>query len=203
MYDWNGNGKHDSFDDAMFMALLEDDLERHPPGKKTYKSSSSSSMSFFEEMGCMLYLCFLIFLPLALIVMFLFYGEWDLVLLVILIAVFVHIGFYKILIEPHSNDKKEKQKTQQKQANAEIEETQTSAPTCQKPDKKSVLKQMRKLHQNRRRNRNQNRLLHLREVRIVLCIHQGIFQCIRRAIHPVRYRMMSRRKRFGNVWTMI
>ena len=110
MYDWNGNGKHDSFDDAMFMALLEDDLERHPPGKKTYKSSSSSSMSFFEEMGCMLYLCFLIFLPLALIVMFLFYGEWDLVLLVILIAVFVHIGFYKILIEPHSNDKKEKQK---------------------------------------------------------------------------------------------
>lgn len=131
MYDWNGNGKHDSFDDAMFMALLEDDLERHPPGKKTYRSSSSSSSSFFEEMGCMLYFWFLIFLPLALIVMFLFYGEWELVLLVVLIAVFVHIGLYKILVEPHSNDKKEKQKTQPKQASAEIKETQTSAPALQ------------------------------------------------------------------------
>ena len=42
MYDWNGNGKHDSFDDAMFMALLEDDLERHPPKKSTKKNTAAN-----------------------------------------------------------------------------------------------------------------------------------------------------------------
>lgn len=34
MYDWNRNGEHDAFDDAMFMTLLDEDLERHPPSKK-------------------------------------------------------------------------------------------------------------------------------------------------------------------------
>ena len=48
MYDWNHNGKHDAFDDAMFMALYEDDLERHPPGrKKTYRPSSDDTDGCF------------------------------------------------------------------------------------------------------------------------------------------------------------
>ena len=42
MYDWNHNGKHDAFDDAMFMALFEDDLERNPPGKKRSSKSSAT-----------------------------------------------------------------------------------------------------------------------------------------------------------------
>ena len=96
MYDWNGNGKRDSFDDAMFMALLEDDLERYPPEKKTYRSSGSS-MSFLEEMGCLLYLGFLIILPLALIIMFLFYGEGDLVFITLAITVLLHVGLYLIV----------------------------------------------------------------------------------------------------------
>ena len=50
MYDWNGNGKHDSFDDAMFMALLEDDLERHPP--KSGKRQSSSDDDWGCAIGC-------------------------------------------------------------------------------------------------------------------------------------------------------
>ena len=46
MYDWNGNGKHDSFDDAMFMALAEDDLKRYPPKKKTSTTKKVADMSF-------------------------------------------------------------------------------------------------------------------------------------------------------------
>lgn len=114
MYDWNSNGKHDSFDDAMFMALLEDDLERHPPGKKTYKSSGSS-MSFLEEMGCLFYLGFLIILPLALIVMFLFYGEGDLVFITLVITALLHFGLYKLMNWGSSDKKKEKPEIQTKQ----------------------------------------------------------------------------------------
>ena len=40
MYDWNGNGKHDAFDDAMFHALLEDDLEKNPPSNRKRSNSS-------------------------------------------------------------------------------------------------------------------------------------------------------------------
>ena len=40
MYDWNHNGKHDAFDDAMFMALLEDDLEKNPPYKRHKQHTS-------------------------------------------------------------------------------------------------------------------------------------------------------------------
>lgn len=47
MYDWNGNGKHDAFDDAMFHALLEDDLEKNPPTK--HKRSNTSDIG---EWGC-------------------------------------------------------------------------------------------------------------------------------------------------------
>ena len=49
MYDWNGNGKHDSFDDAVFMALLDDDLRRHPP-KKAVKKKTIADTSFGDMM---------------------------------------------------------------------------------------------------------------------------------------------------------
>ena len=39
MYDWNHNGKHDAFDDAMFHALLEDDLEKNPPTDRRLSKS--------------------------------------------------------------------------------------------------------------------------------------------------------------------
>lgn len=48
MYDWNGNGKHDSFDDAMFHAIVEDDLHRYPPKKKTSTAKKVADMSFGE-----------------------------------------------------------------------------------------------------------------------------------------------------------
>ena len=89
MYDWNGNGKHDAFDDAMFMALLEDDLERHPPGKKsTVRKSSSSSEG---SMGCTFYLIFLIFAPLYTAFEFLMMGEGGIALFVIMLAVALNI----------------------------------------------------------------------------------------------------------------
>ena len=46
MYDWNGDGKHDSFDDAMFHAIVEDDLHRYPPKKKTSTAKKVADMSF-------------------------------------------------------------------------------------------------------------------------------------------------------------
>lgn len=65
MYDWNGNGKHDSFDDAMFHALLDDDLRRHPPkGKSSYKSTSASDGS---EFGCGLLLTMTFMLPIIIL----------------------------------------------------------------------------------------------------------------------------------------
>ena len=92
MYDWNGNGKHDSFDDAMFMALLEDDLERHPPGKKTYRSSSSSSSE--GSMGCMLYFAFLIFFPLYAAFEFLIMGEGGIAVGIIVLGVLLNIAAF-------------------------------------------------------------------------------------------------------------
>ena len=92
MYDWNGNGKHDSFDDAMFMALLEDDLERHPPGKKTYRSSSSSSSE--GSMGCMLYFAFLIFFPLYAAFEFLLMGEGGIAVGIIVLGVLLNIAAF-------------------------------------------------------------------------------------------------------------
>lgn len=46
MYDWNGNGKHDVFDDAIFHSLLDDDLNRYPP--KGGKRPASSD----DDRGC-------------------------------------------------------------------------------------------------------------------------------------------------------
>ncbi|MBQ3119870.1 MAG: hypothetical protein IJC12_03280 [Peptococcaceae bacterium] len=47
MYDWNHNGKHDAFDDAMFHALLEDDLEKNHPTKHKRTNISDSG-----DLGC-------------------------------------------------------------------------------------------------------------------------------------------------------
>ena len=60
MYDWNHNGKHDAFDDAMFMALLEDDLERHPPGKKHTNKRYSVAETTWADIGCFAYVLFFI-----------------------------------------------------------------------------------------------------------------------------------------------
>ena len=50
MYDWNGNGKHDVFDDAIFHSLLDDDLNRYPP--KGGKRQSSSGDDWGCAIGC-------------------------------------------------------------------------------------------------------------------------------------------------------
>ena len=47
MYDWNGNGKHDAFDDAIFHSLLDDDLNSYPP-----KSGKSSGSSGDDDRAC-------------------------------------------------------------------------------------------------------------------------------------------------------
>lgn len=47
MYDWNGNGKHDVFDDAIFHSLLDDDLNRYPP-----KGGKGSGSSGDDDLGC-------------------------------------------------------------------------------------------------------------------------------------------------------
>ena len=106
MYDWNGNGKHDSFDDAMFMALAEDDLKRYPPGKRTYRSNLSSS--FFEEMGCMLYFILLIFAPLCTAFMFFIEGEGGIALGAIVLGILLNIGVFCLLGNSTSTNKTNK-----------------------------------------------------------------------------------------------
>jgi len=87
MYDWNHNGKHDAFDDAMFMALYEDDLERHPPGKKSsYRSSSDGG-----SCGCLICYILLIFAPLYTALEFFLIGEGGIALGVIGLAAFFGI----------------------------------------------------------------------------------------------------------------
>ena len=66
MYDWNHNGKHDSFDDAMFMALLVDDLEKNPPAKRK-RSSSSQDDNLGCAMGCGFAVCIFSFILLSLL----------------------------------------------------------------------------------------------------------------------------------------
>ena len=97
MYDWNGNGKHDSFDDAMFMALLEDDLERHPPktGKKTSTAKKVADMSLGDVLvtGVIGGLIAILFMSIA-------YGYALVGIGIIIIAV---VAVFLIVGEPVSN----------------------------------------------------------------------------------------------------
>lgn len=96
MYDWNGNGKHDAFDDAMFQALLEDDLKRNPPGKKhAYRSASDSSNA---DIGCFLAAILLLF---GIGIVFVFVGgllqtfeNGSIGLLLVLVAILVGLIYF-------------------------------------------------------------------------------------------------------------
>lgn len=147
MYDWNHNDKHDAFDDAMFMALYEDDLERHPPGKKSsYRSPSGEG-----SIGCLIYYILLIFAPLYAALEFVLMGEGGIALGIIGLAVFLSI----LLMNSINSNGKSKSKPL---SYAEIQKQKEVTKPKEKTELKETIEEVAEWKQEAERIKNELRM---------------------------------------------